>query len=177
MRLRRLTALLMAAGGMAAATQAQAQSAATEARRERAPIRASATVEVIDSARGIDDIISRVRDQRDRRAAAANKERTKTGRDDRTRDSAAGAKDGDRAKAAMEERKDTTDSSSMNRDDDDKRGGASSGTGASGDRDQLRPDKNDRPNPRADRDRREPRRQDSDTRQTQPRDRARWNHR
>ena len=66
---------LFATAGQAAA-QGSGSTAATEGRRERPPIRASATVEVIDPARGVDEIISRVRDQKNRRADSA-KERTK----------------------------------------------------------------------------------------------------
>jgi hypothetical protein len=66
---------LFATAGQAAA-QGSGSTASHEARRERPPIRASATVEVIDPARGVDEIISRVRDQKNRRADSA-KERTK----------------------------------------------------------------------------------------------------
>jgi hypothetical protein len=59
-----------------AAAQGSGSAASDEGRRQRPPIRASATVEVIDPARGVDEIISRVRDQKNRRADSA-KERTK----------------------------------------------------------------------------------------------------
>ena len=80
---------IIAAALLVAAGSARAQGRSDDDRRPRPPIRASATVEVIDPARGVDEIISRVRDQKNRRGDAA-KDHTKedTGRSgDKTGDS------------------------------------------------------------------------------------------
>ena len=113
--------------------------------RPRPPIRASATVEVIDPARGVDEIISRVRDQKNHRGDGS-KEHTNQDPGSRT------GGDGD---------------------DKNRRGGGPSPTATTGgDRDSLPPlDKSDRPSYRPDRDRRDPRRQDGDARPSLPRDR------
>ena len=62
---------------LAAAGAARAQGRRDDDQRPRPPIRASATVEVIDPARGIDEIISRVRDQKNRRGDSTKDRTTK----------------------------------------------------------------------------------------------------
>ena len=141
--------MLIVAGVLSAAGRAAAQGRLDDDRRPRPPIRASATVEVIDPARGVDEIISRVRDQKARRGDGA-KERTKEDATTRTGD------DGDKGDKA-----DKTDQA---------RRGA--------DREALPPpDRTDRPSFRPDRDRREPRRQDGDARPSLPNTRQRSQHR
>lgn len=77
--------ILAAATLLVSAGRAGAQTRASDERRPRPPIRASATVEVIDPARGVDEIISRVRDQKTRRGDSA-KDRTKDDTTARTGD-------------------------------------------------------------------------------------------
>ncbi|HVR60347.1 MAG TPA: hypothetical protein VMU50_00535 [Polyangia bacterium] len=86
-------ALIAGAILLAAASSARAQGRMDDDRRPRPPIRASATVEVIDPARGIDEIISRVRDQKNRRGDSAKDRTTK---DDATGRSAGDKDDGRR---------------------------------------------------------------------------------
>ena len=138
---------VIAAALLVIAGSARAQGRSDDERRPRPPIRASATVEVIDPARGVDEIISRVRDQKNRRGDAA-KDHTKedTGR--------SGDKAGDK-------------------DDDRNRRGSQGGDREA----LPPPDSSDRPSFRPDRDRREPRRQDGDARPSLPNTRQRSNHR
>src|SRR5579872_187500 len=145
-----LVATVVAGGLFGGARMAAAQEKSDDGHRARPPIRASATVEVIDPARGVDEIFSRIRDQKNRRSDGS-KERT-TGSDDDSRRT-----NGSGSTAS------TNTSSSGN-----------SAAGNGGDRDTLPPpDKTDRPSFRPDRDRRDPRRQDSDSRPTVPNDRPR----
>ncbi len=139
--------VLIVAGVLSAAGRAAAQGRVDEERRPRPPIRASATVEVIDPARGVDEIISRVRDQKTRRDGA--KERTKEDATTRTGDDSDKGDKGDKG----------------DKNDQARRGA---------DREALpAPDRNDRPSFRPDRDRREPRRQDGDARPSLPNTRQR----
>ncbi|HEX3693834.1 MAG TPA: hypothetical protein VH374_00485 [Polyangia bacterium] len=136
-------AAVLAGGLLAGAKQAAAQGHDNNEKRPRPPIRASATVEVIDPAHGVDEIISRVRDQKGRRGDGS--------KDHTNQDQ------GNRAGG----------------DDDSHRGGGALPNATGGDRETLPPpDKNDRPSYRPDRDRRDPRRQDGETRLSLPNNRT-----
>jgi hypothetical protein len=142
--IRRIIIAAFAAGGLfASAGSAAAQGTGDNERRPRPPIRASATVEVIDPAHGVDEIISRVRDQKGRRGDGS-KERTNQDPGNRTGGG-----------------------------DDDKNHRSASASGGGDRETLPPPDKNDRPSYRPDRDRRDPRRQDGDARPSLPKDRRR----
>ncbi|HEY2901599.1 MAG TPA: hypothetical protein VGL59_13540 [Polyangia bacterium] len=139
---RKLLVTAVLTGGLfAGAKQAAAQGHDNSERRPRPPIRASATVEVIDPAHGVDEIISRVRDQKGRRGDGS-KDHTNQDQGNRT-----------------------------GGDDDHRGGGQLPNATGGDRETLPPPDKNDRPSYRPDRDRRDPRRQDGETRLSLPNNR------